>query len=197
MFKNISQLHRKLILLLTGFLGAVYFLPLWIIILKAPQYRDGLSMSVWLNKITGGGEFDLKNINLLNHYVGMKPIHASDFIEFTYMPYILAFMIFGGLVTYFYPKRFMILAGFVSFLTVAVTGLYDLHRWEYKYGTELDSGAALSMEGLSFKPPLIACKPMMNFITCSWPHWGGVVLLLSGVLLFYIFFKEFFIKNKQ
>ncbi|MBE8221957.1 MAG: hypothetical protein HAW60_04420 [Bdellovibrionales bacterium] len=194
MFKNISKLHKNLILLLSGLLGIIYFIPLWFIILKSPQYRDGLSMFVWLSKITGGNEFDLKNINLLNHYVGMKEVHAADFIEFTYMPYILGFMILGGIVTYFYSKRIMVLAGLVSFFLVALAGLYDLYRWEQEYGHNLDTSAALSMKGLSFSPPVLGCKPMMNFIVCSWPHAGGSLLLIVGFSLAIISYREFFKK---
>ena len=59
-------------LAIMGILSLVYFTPMWFINLNAPQYRDGLKLTIWLNKITGGNEFDLRNINLLNHYVGMK-----------------------------------------------------------------------------------------------------------------------------
>ena len=190
LFKTISKRNRWLVLGVSGLLGLVYFMPLWMISLKAPQYRDGLTMFVWLNKITGGGEFDLKNINLLNHYVGMKEIHSENFIEFTYIPYILGFMIIGSFITYAYPKVIMVYLGLASFLLAAFSGLYDLQRWERIYGHELDPNAALSIPGISFEPPLLGCKAMMNFNTCSWPYAGAILLILSGGLIFYILLDE-------
>ena len=106
------------------------------------------------------------------------------------MPYILGFMIAGALVTFFYPKVIMVYMGFVSFLMTALVGLYDFHRWEYNYGHNLDPNAALSIPGISFEPPLLGCKAMMNFNTCSWPHIGAILLFLSGGIISYIIFDE-------
>ena len=187
---QISGKSRFLILLVAIALSCIYFVPIWLIDLQAPQYRDGLQMLIWLNKISGGGEFDLRNINLLNHYVGMREIHASDFVEFTYMPYILGVLVLGAVVTFFYSKMFMVYLGLVSFIITALAGLYDLHRWEYNYGHNLDPNAALSIPGISFEPPVLGCKAMMNFYTCSWPHVGGWLLLLSGGAICFIIFYE-------
>lgn len=190
MFREISKRNRLFVLLIGLLLVSVYFVPIWQIILKAPQYRDGLSMNIWLSKITGGGEFDIQNINLLNHYVGMREIHADDFVEFLYMPYILGVMILGAVVTFVFPRLIMVYSGIFCFALAAIVGLYDFHKWEYEYGHNLDPEAALSIPGISFEPPLIACKAMMNFNTCSWPHIGASILILSGAILTYIAFDE-------
>lgn len=195
MFAKIKQRHRYMILGIAAALVLVYFTPLWYIRLTAPQYRDGLSMSIWLYKITGGGEFDLQNINLLNHYVGMKKIDAAMFPEFSIMPYILAFMIFGALVSFFFSRLVMVYLGILNFTLAAVAGLYDFWRWEYDYGHSLDPDAALQLPGLSFQPPLLACKQLMNFTACSWPHLGAFILLGAGILLGYIAYAEF--REKQ
>ncbi len=190
MFRVISRRNRKLLLVVTFLLTLVYFSPIWFIGLKAPQYRDGLSMSIWLTKITGGGEFDLKNINLLNHYVGMREIHAENFVEFVVMPYLLAFLILGALVTYLYPRRFMVCSGLVTLLALAAAGFYDFRRWEHEYGHNLDPEAALSIPGINFEPPLLGCKAMMNFNACSWPHIGAISLFAAGLVLTFIIFDE-------
>lgn len=190
MFRDLSKKSRWLMLVIAGTLGLVYWTPIWFINLEAPQYRDGLRLIIWLNQVTGGSEFDLKNINLLNHYVGMKEIHANDFIEFKYMPYVLGVMMAGALATFCYPKIIMVYLGLISFLTTATAGLYDFHRWEYNYGHNLDSNAALSIPGISFEPPLLGCKAMMNFNTCSWPHVGTFLLLLAGGIIGYVIFDE-------
>ena len=61
------------------------FVPVWSIYLIAPQYPEGLSMQIWLNKITGQVEI----INGLNHYIGMKHINADMFPEFKFLTYFL------------------------------------------------------------------------------------------------------------
>ena len=76
---KISLLSKVLLLIVTGlFLGSLYF-PMWQIDLDAPQYPEGLNLKLHANKIGG----DVEIINGLNHYIGMKTLHADDFIEFT------------------------------------------------------------------------------------------------------------------
>src|SRR5215216_3096075 len=73
---------------------ATCFLPVWFIFLIAPQYPEGLTMQIWLTKITG--QVDI--INGLNHYIGMKHIKAEMFPEFNFLVYIVGFYILFGLV---------------------------------------------------------------------------------------------------
>ena len=63
---------------------SAYFLPLWHILLDAPQYPEGLEMKIWLHGLSG----NIGQINGLNHYIGMKFIVAGDFKEFKFLPYI-------------------------------------------------------------------------------------------------------------
>ena len=48
------------------------FLPIWRIELDAPQYPEGLALLIYANRL--GGEVEI--INGLNHYIGMKTLHA-------------------------------------------------------------------------------------------------------------------------
>ena len=52
---------------------AIYLVPLWRIDLHAPQYPEGLGLRIWVNQITGLKPNDLNSINMLNHYIGMRP----------------------------------------------------------------------------------------------------------------------------
>ena len=69
--------------MITGsiFLLALFIFPMWLITLEAPQYPEPIGMEIWINKITDHNPHDIKNINLMNHYVGMKPIptHMKEF----------------------------------------------------------------------------------------------------------------------
>jgi len=71
------------------FLLLIFVFPLWKITLLAPQYPEGLGMFIWINKIVGEGPSTLQNINIMNHYIGMKAIEPDAIPEFSFMPYIV------------------------------------------------------------------------------------------------------------
>ena len=77
---NSIQKWSKVLLILLG-VGLIVsiFVPIWSIFLNAPQYPEGLAMYIHANKVSG--EYEI--INGLNHYIGMKEIHADEFWEFT------------------------------------------------------------------------------------------------------------------
>src|SRR5688572_20793127 len=111
----------------------MFFVPVWSIYLIAPQYPEGLSMQIWLNKITGQVEI----INGLNHYIGMKHIKAEMFPEFKYLVYILGFFILFGLAIAFTGSRKLLFIYLILSLIGGVAALVDFHMWGYKYGHEL------------------------------------------------------------
>ena len=195
MLKRISRTNRYIILGISLSMILVYFVPIWYIGLTAPQYQDGLSMHIWVSEITGGSEHDLRNINLLNHYVGMDEIHAESIPEFRYMPYVLGFMILGGLVAFLWPRMIMVYLGLINFALTAIAGMYDFWHWLYDYGHNLDPTAPLQIAD-SFQPPLIACKELLNFTACSWPNVGTFILLIAAGALGYIVWKELH-RNKE
>ena len=56
---------------------ALFIFPLWNITLEAPQYPTPLGMNIYINDFSDANPHDIKNINLMNHYVGMKYIPKS------------------------------------------------------------------------------------------------------------------------
>src|SRR5829696_2218434 len=98
---KMSKTSRIIITIASLALVATFFLPVWFIFLIAPQYPEGLTMQIWLNKITG--QVDI--INGLNHYIGMKHIKADMFPEFNYLVYSVGFYILLGLVVAITGKR--------------------------------------------------------------------------------------------
>ena len=65
---------RVLLMVAALLMALAYVAPLWQISLEAPQYPEGLGMSIWISTITGQQPNDLNSINNLNHYIGMKAI---------------------------------------------------------------------------------------------------------------------------
>src|SRR6186713_839052 len=102
--KTLNPNSRIAIAISALLLVSAYFVPLWQILMWAPQYPEGLEMKIWINNITG----DVKIISALNHYIGMKHIEVSMFPEFTYMIYIVAFILIMGLMTAIINKRVLL-----------------------------------------------------------------------------------------
>src|SRR6476469_8805288 len=81
---------RGLLLIAALFLLPAYLMPLWKLTMFAPQYPDGLRMSIYSYKLVGGNAGqDLKEINLHNHYIGMRDLAAADFTEFKWIPFVV------------------------------------------------------------------------------------------------------------
>src|ERR1051325_1695510 len=94
---RLTRVPRILVASAALLLSAMYFAPLWSIRLIAPQYPEGLGLFIRLSTITGVKENDLRSINSLNHYIGMRPIEPSAIPELKYMPWIVAALIGLGL----------------------------------------------------------------------------------------------------
>src|SRR6478735_8747093 len=91
--KNLQPITRILTGVSALALVSAYFVPLWQILMWAPQYPEGLTMKIWINALSG----EVKTISALNHYIGMKTIEENMFPEFGYMIYIVGFIIGLGM----------------------------------------------------------------------------------------------------
>ncbi len=180
--------------IMTGLCAAlligVYFVPLWYIGLEAPQYPGGIQMYIWVNQITGSDPNTLQNINILNHYIGMKEIHPASIPELKIFPYIVGLLIASGLLIAFLGKKKLFYVWTITLLVLSIAGLIDFYMWEYDYGTNLDPKAAIKIEGMKYQPPFIGSKWLLNFKATSFPHVGGLLLgasvLLSSAGMFFV-----------
>ena len=165
---------------------STYFLPIWFIFLLAPQYPEGLTMYIWLNKITG--QVDI--INGLNHYIGMKHIHVDMFPEFTYLVYIVGFYILFGLIVAITGWRKLLYAYLILTVLGGFAAMYDFYQWGYDYGHNLDPKAAIQVPGLYYQPPLVGHKTLLNFDAYSYPDIGGWVIVGSALVFFAVWFFD-------
>ncbi|MBK8820443.1 MAG: hypothetical protein IPN49_15630 [Saprospiraceae bacterium] len=166
-------------------LSAVYF-PIWRIELDAPQYPEGLALLIYANRM--GGEVEI--INGLNHYIGMKTLHAEEFIEFTVLPYIIGFFGLWSIATgLFLKSKKSVLVLLIVFAAFGVLAMYDFWRWEYEYGHNLDPTAAIIVPGMAYQPPLIGFKQLLNFGAFSIPDTGGWLMLLGGLLIGFVYLQ--------
>src|SRR5918994_2407419 len=178
MTKKNSSISRIVIAVSALLLISAYFIPLWQIVMWAPQYPEGLEMKIWINNITG----DVKIISALNHYIGMRHIDVSMFPEFQYMVYILGFVIAFGLLASVLNRRFMIVAYALIIIACGVAALVDFYLWGYDYGHNLDPTAAIIVPGMAYQPPVIGTKQLLNFTAFSGPDIGGWIFISAGIL---------------
>lgn len=184
---------RVLILVITLSLIVVYFVPLWNIALEAPQYPEGLGMQIWLSKITG----DLRTINGLNHYIGMKTIQPDSILELKYMPLIIGFIILAGFIVFLFNKKSLLLSWIILIIITGTIGMYDFWNWEYDYGHNLDPTAAIIVPGMNYQPPLIGSKQLLNFTATSMPDIGGIIIFAVGIIAILVLIYEYKINRTQ
>lgn len=170
---------RLLLILSSLFLAVSIFVPIWRIDLDAPQYPEGLSLLIYSNKLGGAVEI----INGLNHYIGMKTLHANDFVEFSVLPYIIGFYAMFSLVVALINKKKLLTFLFIAFVLFGVVAMIDFWRWEYDYGHNLNPDAAIIVPGMAYQPPLIGFKQLLNFGAYSIPDIGGILFILAGLFM--------------
>ncbi|SIN81925.1 copper chaperone NosL [Algoriphagus halophilus] len=161
-------------------MGSVFVFPLWNITLEAPQYPEPLGMDIYINKFHGVNDNDIKNINIMNHYVGMKEI-PEVIPEFSIFPYVVGGMVLLGLILALVGKRNLYLVWFCLMLIFGAIGMYDFYQWEYEYGHELADKAPIKFTDedgnpMSYQPPLIGAKTILNFRAISLPKVGAYLM---------------------
>ena len=192
MKQQLSVASRILVAFASGALMIVFFLPAWRIDLFAPQYPEGLTMNIWINGLSG----DVDVINGLNHYIGMKPINEGMFPEFSFLPWVVGFFMLLGMTVAITGRRkflfyYLILSGIGGLLA-----MYDFWKWGKDYGSNLDPTAPIQVPGLTYQPPLIGHKRLLNFDAYSLPDVGGWVVVAAGTLAFVVWFVEWYRHRK-
>jgi copper chaperone NosL len=190
--KKLKPLSRIVIALSALLMISAYFVPLWQILMWAPQYPEGLEMKIWINTLSG----DVKIISALNHYIGMKHIEVAMFPEFKYMIYIVAFIIAVGILTALLNKRFLLWVYFGFIICAGVGALVDFYLWGYDYGHNLNPTAPIVVPGMSYQPPLLGTKQLLNFTAFSGPDIGGWIFLVAGILVIAVITFEIVIRKK-
>jgi nitrous oxidase accessory protein len=149
--------------------------PVWGTRLLAPQYPKGLG--VWI--YGGRAEGDLREINGLNHYVGMMSIDLGGIPELALWPLVIvaAGVFLGAAVFLRGPVGRLALLGL---WLVPVGILADIQRWLISYGQDLDPTAALRLD--PFIPLAIGPTTVWNFTIWTYPGPGLVLLALVALL---------------
>jgi hypothetical protein len=180
--ESIGLTPRLMLVVAAILLVATFFWPLWNLTMFAPQYPDGLRLDIYSYALAGGNRGqDVKEINVLNHYIGMHELVDESFTEFKWMPFVigtLGLLILRAAVHGTVVALVDVTALFVYF------GAFSLWSFAYKlytYGHELDPAAAVRVP--PFMPPLFGYQQIANFEVYSYPRLASYALAAAGLLL--------------
>ncbi len=174
---------RGLLVLATVCLIGAYFFPLWNMTMFAPQYQDGLRMDIYSYKLEGGNKGqDIKEINVLNHYIGMKDIETSDFTEFKWIPFVVGIMGLLFLRAAVLGKMAHAVDVFVLYTYFGLFSLWSFGYKMYSYGHNLAPTASVKID--PFMPPMFGYKKLANFEVYAYPQAGSYALTAAALFLF-------------
>lgn len=175
--------HTKLgvsILTLTGSLLLLcsFWLPYWKLNLRAPQYPEGLSLSIYMDHVEG----DVSEVNLLNHYIGMAHLDEAAQFERRYawfgllvLALVAMLMLPVGKKAYriFYLPPVVFLGVFVG----------DLFYWLYRAGHQLNQDAPVHIK--PFTPVILGTGKIGQFVTSASFSFGFWMALAGALVLTY------------
>ena len=156
-----------------------YVLPVWESHIVAPQYPNGLSVRVYLDRVEG----DTMEVNILNHYVGMCHVEDMATLERSLSLFMLIFVGSAALFALTLDRlgwRTLLALPLVLF---PVGMICDLLGWLYYSGHALDPTSALSMTVKPFMPKLVGYQKVANFHVWSSLGWGTWLQVAASALV--------------
>ena len=160
------------------------FLPYWKMTLKAPQYPGGLSVVVYVNRMTG----DVSEIDGLNHYIGMRPLGEAAQLERAVSMVAVAILVLLVLAAIFVHSPWALVLALPAILWPFIF-IGDMYYWMRNFGLNLDPTAPLSSSIEPFVPPILGSGMVGQFETIAtfqiglWMAFLAVGLIIAG--LFY------------
>ncbi len=163
------------LMLAVMFLVTSTFLPYWSMTMIAPQYPKGLNVQVYVNHLEG----DVREIDALNHYLGMPPLDEGGRLERSIS--VIAIVVMGLLVAaaVFVGNQWAGILALPSLLYPFIF-LADLWLILYRYGHSIDPESALGSAIQPFTPPLFGVGAIGQFKTISRPELGLFFALAAG-----------------
>ncbi len=160
-----------------------FFHAWWVFLLYAPQYPGGLRLDIALTGMSG----DVKEIDLLNHYIGMGHLEDAAPVERHLAGYGVAAIaaISIGLLVASGRRLNKVVA--IPALSFPVIFLADSFYWLYSFGHRLNPRAPLKIG--TFTPQLFGNGKIGQFETYATPALGfwlavaGVVCIVAATLV--------------
>lgn len=153
-------------------------LPYWVLKLSAPQFPKGLTITAYVNRLTG----DVGELEGLNHYVGLKSFQdAAPFERSIAVAAIL--MLAGLLIAALLIHSRWVLVLVLPALLFPIIFLVDLQYWLWNFGHHLDPSAPLASAVGEFTPPIFGPAEIAQFDTLALPGIGLIFAAIASGLV--------------
>jgi nitrous oxidase accessory protein len=149
-------------------------LPLWNLTMKAPQYPKGLRLHAYGTRMTG----DLRELAILNHYIGMRPIEMPP-LETAVYP--VGMLVLAALCLAAPFHRYLRRTALAALSLTPIVVLVDLQRWLYTFGHSLDPHAPIRLK--PFTPLVVGRSAMGNFQSSGMVGTGLLCLIAAALVL--------------
>lgn len=156
--------------------------PMWYMYLDSNNFPKGIGMAVWathpgdpedIDELDGG----LKEINILNHYIGMQEISEKTMPVFTVLPVVLVIAAILCVIAALIRRLWTTLTVVILFSLISFGGLITLFYNLYSFGHNLDPKAPIKVE--PFMPGVYGEHTLAQFTTYSDFYWGTYLLILA------------------
>lgn len=154
------------------------FLPYWNLTLNAPQYPGGLNVELYVNKVLG----DVREVDGLNHYIGMKPLGEAAPLERSLSIFIILGIALLCIAAIFIHSPVSLFLSLPAML-YPFFFLGDLYFWMRNFGMNLDQKAPLSGAIKPFVPPLLGEGKIGQFSTVAVWDIGLILSITASVLI--------------
>ncbi len=154
------------------------FLPYWSMTMFAPQYPAGLTVDVYVNRLEG----DVREIDALNHYLGMPPLDEGGQLERTISIYAIVVMGLLLVASVFIHNRWAAVLA-IPALTYPLVFLADLWLILYRYGHSIDPTSPLGGAIEPFTPQLFGRGTVGQFATIARAEIGLLLVAASVVVV--------------
>lgn len=157
-----------------GLFAASFFVPWWQFWLYAPQYPKGLQLIISLTGMSG----DVSEIDLLNHYIGMKHLAGAAPTERHLAGFGVAAICVLTLALLAIPGRKLGKLAAIPAVSFPIIFIADSFYWLYSFGHQLDPRAPLHIG--AFTPQMFGNGQIGQFETFARPGLG-FWLAIAGV----------------
>jgi len=159
--------------------------PMWYMYLDSNNFPKGIGMSIWathpgdpedIAQLDGG----LKEVNVLNHFIGMKEISKETMPIFSVLPVVLVTLAIACVAAAFIRKKWASCVVVILFALVSAGGVLALVYSLYSFGHNLDPTAAINID--PFMPGIYGEHKLAQFTTYSDFYWGTYLLIIAFLL---------------
>lgn len=173
--KRATVVRSAAALLSAGLILLSAALPLWTMTMKAPQYRHGLHLKAYGSGMQG----DLRELNIINHYIGMAAIDPRPALEVAMFP--LGIGLVAALCLAAPLHRWLRRLALAATIAMPIGILIDLQWWLYRFGHSLDPKAPIRMP--PFTPLVVGMSKLGNFVTTSTISTGLLCMIAAAVIV--------------